>query len=687
MRPSAPRIAAELARDAAAGRRAPRRSPRRGTCSRGWPTTTSPSSATASTRLVREDGDDVLRRGARHRARAAALRPAARPAAFGRLTAEARAKAREHQLLDHHQGQLPRHRPPLDLPRLHRHQDVRRRAARSPGSGASSACSPPRPTPSRSASAGHRGARSPRSWSASGFTADSHSGKDLLEILETYPRDELFQTDVDQLLRHRHRGAAPAGAAQDPAVPAQGRVRPVHVLPRLPAPRPLHHRRAAARWRTSCVTAFDGASVDYTTRVSESVLARLHFVVRVAAGQPIPDVDEAELQRCWSTRPAPGTRTSARRPQRVRRGGRRAPGRALRQGLPRGLQGGLQPARRLWSTCATSRRSSTSDSIRLNLYQEPGSAADERRFKLYRRGPLSLTAVLPLFTHLGVEVVDERPYEIRRSDGLSVYIYDFGLEARSRDLDRQRATTACASCSRTRSPRCGTGAPRATASTPWSSAPGSPGARSSSCGRWPSTCGRPGPPSARSTSSGALVSNTAARRGARRPVRGAVRPRPVRRRGAGRGGAGGRSERAGRADRRRPGRGGQPRPRPDHPGLAGRHPGHPAHELLPARAAEPVPRRAEAYVSFKLDPQAVPDLPAPRPMYEIWVYSPARRGRAPALRQGRPRRPALERPARGLPHRGARPGQGADGQERRHRPDRRQGRLRRQGAARPDRGP
>ncbi|NED85476.1 NAD-glutamate dehydrogenase, partial [Streptomyces sp. SID11233] len=29
-----------------------------------------------------------------------------------------------------------------------------------------------------------------------------------------------------------------------------------------------------------------------------------------------------------------------------------------------------------------------------------------------------------------------------------------------------------------------------------------------------------------------------------------------------------------------------------------------------------------AYVSMKFDPQAIPDLPAPRPAYEIWVYSP-----------------------------------------------------------------
>ena len=62
----------------------------------------------------------------------------------------------------------------------------------------------------------------------------------------------------------------------------------------------------------------------------------------------------------------------------------------------------------------------------------------------------------------------------------------------------------------------------------------------------------------------------------------------------------------------------EPRPRPDHPGLPRRHPGRAAHELLPAGRR----RRPKSYVSLKLNPKAVPDLPAPRPQFEIWVYSP-----------------------------------------------------------------
>ena len=59
----------------------------------------------------------------------------------------------------------------------------------------------------------------------------------------------------------------------------------------------------------------------------------------------------------------------------------------------------------------------------------------------------------------------------------------------------------------------------------------------------------------------------------------------------------------------------------------------------------------------------------------------ARHGHPPAVRRRRPRWAALVRPPRGPAHRGARPGQGADGEEHRHRADRRQGRLRRQAPA------
>ena len=147
-------------------------------------------------------------------------------------------------------------------------------------------------------------------------------------------------------------------------------------------------------------------------------------------------------------------------------------------------------------------------------------------------------------------------------------------------------------------------------------------------------------------------------------------------------GAAGRRGRALRGDlrraARRPGRGREPRPRPHPPLLPGSHRGHPAHQLLPGRGRGPVPgaqARARRRARGARAAAQVRDL---RVLAAV-------RGGAPAVRRGRARRAALVGAARGLPHRGARPGQGARGEERGHRPVRRQGRLRLQAAAGPGR--
>ena len=165
-------------------------------------------------------------------------------------------------------------------------------------------------------------------------------------------------------------------------------LRPVHVLPGLPPARPLHHGRAAEQIESILRDRVRRRQRRLHRRGSPSRRSRGCTSWSASArARQIPDVDEAELERqlvdatrTWDEDLARG------RPQRVRRGGRRAPGRALRQGLPRGVQGGLQPPRRRGRPAPGRGAGATRTSIRLNLYQEPGSAADERRFKLYRSG-------------------------------------------------------------------------------------------------------------------------------------------------------------------------------------------------------------------------------------------------------------------------------------------------------------
>src|ERR671911_248778 len=72
----------------------------------------------------------------------------------------------------------------------------------------------------------------------------------------------------------------------------------------------------------------------------------------------------------------------------------------------------------------------------MNLYQPVGGEPNERRFKIYRTGkPISLTQVLPIVSRMGVEVIDERPYEIlRNGEGAAAraFIYDSGLRYEAR---------------------------------------------------------------------------------------------------------------------------------------------------------------------------------------------------------------------------------------------------------------
>ena len=107
--------------------------------------------------------------------------------------------------------------------------------------------------------------------------------------------------------------------------------------------------------------------------------------------------------------------------------------------------------------------------------------------------------------------------------------------------------------------------------------------------------------------------------------------------------------------------------------------GDAAHQRLPHRRRRTPARRGGRQARPEADPGAAP---APSRVRGVGVLAEGG-GRAPALRLGRARWPALVGSPRGLPHRDPRPGQGADGQERGHRPDRREGRLRREESARP----
>jgi glutamate dehydrogenase len=262
----------------------------------------------------------------------------------------------------------------------------------------------------------------------SGFTPASHSGKDLLQVLETYPRDELFQTSVEQLLpialavvNLQERRQLRLFVRRD----EYGRYLSFLVY----LPRDRYNTDVRERIQHLLLSATGGDSIDFTARVGESMLARLHFVVRKPADQPLPEIDAAMLEKQLfaATRAWTDDFSDALAEQL----GEESAARLLRKykdGFPEGYKEDF-PAR----TAATDVRRIEAlpevDGLGLNLYRPVGAPDTDRRLKIYRTGtPISLTQVLPLLSRMRVEVVDERPYEIiRREAEASAYIYDFGL--------------------------------------------------------------------------------------------------------------------------------------------------------------------------------------------------------------------------------------------------------------------
>lgn len=263
-----------------------------------------------------------------------------------------------------------------------------------------------------------------------GFSPNSHDGRDLLQILETYPRDELFQTPVDELrsivtsvLYLQERRRLRLYLRQD----EYGRYYSALVY----LPRDRYTTAVRLRIIDLLKEELGGTSVDFTAWNTESILSRLHFVVRVPQGTELPELSDADKERIES-RLVEAARSWAdgfAEALNAECGEERAAELLRRYGnaIPEGYKADHNPRAAVADLVNLEQLGDGKD-FALSLYEPVGAAPGERRFKIYRTGaPVSLSAVLPVLTRLGVEVTDERPYELRCSDRTSAWIYDFGL--------------------------------------------------------------------------------------------------------------------------------------------------------------------------------------------------------------------------------------------------------------------
>ncbi|MFF0192683.1 NAD-glutamate dehydrogenase [Streptomyces anulatus] len=264
-----------------------------------------------------------------------------------------------------------------------------------------------------------------------GFSYNSHDGRDLLQILETYPRDELFQTPVDQLrsvvtsvLYLQERRRLRLYLRQD----EYGRYYSAIVY----LPRDRYTTGVRLRLIDILKEELGGNSVDFTAWNTESILSRLHFVVRVPAGTELPHLTDAdadriearlvEAARSW----ADGFQEALTAELGEERGAELQ--RQYGHSFPEGYKADHSPRAAVADLVHLETLKQGEKDFALSLYEPVGAGPGERRFKIYRTGEqVSLSAVLPALQQLGVEVVDERPYELRCADRTHAWIYDFGL--------------------------------------------------------------------------------------------------------------------------------------------------------------------------------------------------------------------------------------------------------------------
>ncbi len=274
---------------------------------------------------------------------------------------------------------------------------------------------------------------------ASGLSDDSYNGKQLIEILEDYPLEELFEISAEQLTPIA-RGVLLLGERKQVRLfmrpDAYGRY--MSCLVYLPRERYTTHVRLRAQ--EILRAALDGGSVDYGARVGRSALARLHIVVQARPGTRISPVDDAESASIQA-RIAEAIRSwdedlvaEAERVLSAEQAARMAELASV--GIPENYKADVSPATAVNDLSQVARLKADGQPFALGVSLDEGQA----RLRVYRSAqPITLSAILPQLQNMGLEVVDEHPYQFDNS----FWIYDFGLR---RTGDRPIATdTATAS--------------------------------------------------------------------------------------------------------------------------------------------------------------------------------------------------------------------------------------------------
>lgn len=260
----------------------------------------------------------------------------------------------------------------------------------------------------------------------SGLDPMSHNGKELHHILDVYPRDELLHTDIEQLFRNavgilniQERRRTQVFIRQDQLNKFLSCM--VYV------PRDLYNTELRQKIQGILVETFAPQDVEFTTYFSESILARTLFSLKLDQKKQT-DFDLRRLEKDI---------------QAVVRSWQDDLMAALVDGV--GEEKGNHYFQQYRTAFGASYREEFSSrtavvdiqhistiksdkDIAMSLYRNVADSGNHFKFKLYNQDNLlPLSDVIPILENLGLRVIGEHPYGVNRIDGKQFWIHDFTL--------------------------------------------------------------------------------------------------------------------------------------------------------------------------------------------------------------------------------------------------------------------
>ncbi len=268
-----------------------------------------------------------------------------------------------------------------------------------------------------------------------GLEPGSHHAKDLVQILEVFPREELFQMSADELF-DTARGILQIQERHQIKVFLRQDRNGLFCSALAYVPRDVYSTNLRRKIQKILIEGLNALDSEFTTYFSESILCRVHFTLRLDPEQQADydlNVINSEIMQ------AAYTWDDEFKNYLLEARGEASANRLLQtygNGFTAGYKETFSPQSAVVDIDYLDELSDEKP-LTMSFYQSLGDARNCIRFKIYHHSnPLPLADQIPIIENLGLKVISEYPYKIHRQDHSSIWIHDFVLEYNSEaDID------------------------------------------------------------------------------------------------------------------------------------------------------------------------------------------------------------------------------------------------------------